>query len=847
MESKDSVPGIAPRIALIVDNPYRDLPGLILVGRSLALRGACVYLVPLNLQGPEIAALAPDLVLVNYLRRNNESSVRAYMEAGIEIAVLDTEGGVFSPIPTHALRASHESLEKQCEGKLPVWEKYALSMAQDASVRNKVACYCAWTREFADYFGSDGRFPADRICVTGTPRTDFYVEPWRSAARRLAEDVVQLPRPIVLFNGTFPLANPRFQSREREVAQLIAEFDYAPEFVHDWLDAQDQALDAMTRLANELAARFPDAQFVVRPHPFEGTEIYSERLDRRSNLHLIKQGTVDNWLLNASAMIHWGSSTAVEAALAGVPVFSPGWIREHLPIPVVDELSRRAATPEELGDLLEPLIRGEKQSPRAAKLDARQAASQVFGTVDGSAHSRIAQHLLAAVANRRGRLRVERCTALARQSAPDRAEWATRTARWQESEKAFSAQRVESILRAIEAADGADTHATRARQVRDLSDYRTELFTGCSIRIDAPGSLQLEPSEFDVRQGLGRALELEQIGDLSAAENALADLLQSAPSSAWAWMTAAQYFSRRGVTEVAHRAHATALHLDPNLCGPADARTAGLGATASDDRASPRGAGFESSSKRSVARRILDRLRLDGRVAAVVGAAGHIGREAAHALAELGARIAVIDLDPVATKTLAEQLGTAEGIEAASFALDLRDRARITSVAEQVVERWGRLDVLVNCAAMVSSSDRAGWCSSFETQALDPWQEALDVNLSSIFLLTQALTPALRASGHGSVINMASIYGMVGADLSLYEGTRMGQPAAYAASKGAIIQFSRWLATVLAPDIRVNSISARGDPARSARRVPAALRGAHTLGKDGARGRCDRGYRIPGQ
>ena len=70
--------------------------------------------------------------------------------------------------------------------------------------------------------------------------------------------------------------------------------------------------------------------------------------------------------------------------------------------------------------------------------------------------------------------------------------------------------------------------------------------------------------------------------------------------------------------------------------------------------------------------------------------------------------------------------------------------------------------------------------------------------------------PALRASGHGSIIHISSLYGVVGPDMRLYEDTAMGNPAAYGASKGGLIQLNRWLSTVLAPEIRVNAISPGG-------------------------------------
>jgi hypothetical protein len=88
----------APRIALTVDNPYRDLAGLVLVAWRLCQAGATCFLVPMNLQGAEIWPLMPDFVLLNYLRTNNEELARYMMEVGIQVGVLDTEGGIFSPI-----------------------------------------------------------------------------------------------------------------------------------------------------------------------------------------------------------------------------------------------------------------------------------------------------------------------------------------------------------------------------------------------------------------------------------------------------------------------------------------------------------------------------------------------------------------------------------------------------------------------------------------------------------------------------------------------------------------------------------------------------------------------------
>lgn len=205
-------------------------------------------------------------------------------------------------------------------------------------------------------------------------------------------------------------------------------------------------------------------------------------------------------------------------------------------------------------------------------------------------------------------------------------------------------------------------------------------------------------------------------------------------------------------------------------------------------------------------RSINDLMNLQGRVALVTGGAGRIGEALCEALAELGASVAVLDLSEEACRRVASQIQTA----CLPLAIDLADDQSVRSVPNLVQERFGRLDVLVNCAALVGTSELKGWATPFDEQTIDTWRLALEVNLTAPFLLTQVCTDLLRQSGKGSVININSIYGMVGPDLGLYEGTPMGNPAAYAASKGGLLQLTRWLATSLAPEVRVNSITSGG-------------------------------------
>ncbi len=201
---------------------------------------------------------------------------------------------------------------------------------------------------------------------------------------------------------------------------------------------------------------------------------------------------------------------------------------------------------------------------------------------------------------------------------------------------------------------------------------------------------------------------------------------------------------------------------------------------------------------------------LSGRVALITGGAGHIGSTIAEAFAELGANIAILDQLESQCRETCERLSKQYGVQTLSLPFDLTDEAAVRSVPERVVQKFGSLDILVHCAALVGVSKLEGWAVSFPQQSADTWRKALEINLTSVFVLTQAAVPALKASGHGSVVMIGSLYAVVGPDMGLYEGTTLGNPAAYAASKGGIVQLTRYLATVLAPEIRVNCISPGG-------------------------------------
>jgi NAD(P)-dependent dehydrogenase (short-subunit alcohol dehydrogenase family) len=222
---------------------------------------------------------------------------------------------------------------------------------------------------------------------------------------------------------------------------------------------------------------------------------------------------------------------------------------------------------------------------------------------------------------------------------------------------------------------------------------------------------------------------------------------------------------------------------------------------------------------------------LSGRRALITGGAGHVGRAAAETLLELGASVALLDRDGERVTQRAADLQTmhvgrdrdvaavARSAEAEAtppkqfvthIVCDLEDEAATRTAVRDVTQRLGGLDIVINAAAFVGTTQVEGWAVPFEQQSVSAWDRALRVNVTSAFVIAQEARDALMRSGHGSVIFIGSIYGSSAPDAALYEGTAMANPAGYGASKGGVVQLARYLSTSLAPSVRVNTLSPGG-------------------------------------
>jgi NAD(P)-dependent dehydrogenase (short-subunit alcohol dehydrogenase family) len=200
---------------------------------------------------------------------------------------------------------------------------------------------------------------------------------------------------------------------------------------------------------------------------------------------------------------------------------------------------------------------------------------------------------------------------------------------------------------------------------------------------------------------------------------------------------------------------------------------------------------------------LMERFRLDGRTAVVTGGTGLYGGPFARALAEAGAQVVVTSRDLDRAQDIAAGIRDTGG-QCAGLALDLADPESIAAFATEVHGRFGVVDVLVNNAV-----HRQGG-RLLDTTAAD-WDATSAVNSRGTFLLTQALAREMVAAGGGSVINIGSIYGIVGPTLSIYADSSITNPAFYAYDKAGMVGLTRYLACTLGPSgVRVNCLCPGG-------------------------------------
>ena len=222
----------------------------------------------------------------------------------------------------------------------------------------------------------------------------------------------------------------------------------------------------------------------------------------------------------------------------------------------------------------------------------------------------------------------------------------------------------------------------------------------------------------------------------------------------------------------------------------------------------------------------------------VTGAVGILGRRFSAGLADHGASVAVVDLDETATRAFARDLQDSFGTKCMGIAADIADPSAVRAMADTIENRLGPIDVLHNNAQAVRR-DPERYFASVENFDLDTWRAIMSVNLDGAFLVAQDIGTRMAKRGRGSIIQTASIYGVVGPDQRIYEGSEyLGRPHQYAARlqrlQGRHHRADAIFGHLLGASWRPREYAdARGRLQRPERRIRPAILRARSFGPDG--------------
>ena len=190
---------------------------------------------------------------------------------------------------------------------------------------------------------------------------------------------------------------------------------------------------------------------------------------------------------------------------------------------------------------------------------------------------------------------------------------------------------------------------------------------------------------------------------------------------------------------------------------------------------------------------IIEKMRLDGKVSFVTGGARGIGKSVATALAEAGGNLAIVDIDMTEAEKTASSIKESLGVEAIAIKADATNQEDVDAMMKIIIDKFGKLD-----AAFCN----AGICMNIpsEEMTLDQWRKVIDINLTGVFLTSQAAAKQMLKQGYGSIVNTASMSGHI---------VNVPQPqCSYNASKAGVIQLTKSMAVEYAKrGVRVNSIS----------------------------------------
>ena len=203
---------------------------------------------------------------------------------------------------------------------------------------------------------------------------------------------------------------------------------------------------------------------------------------------------------------------------------------------------------------------------------------------------------------------------------------------------------------------------------------------------------------------------------------------------------------------------------------------------------------------------------LTEKVIILTGSAGRLGTNYAHALSAAGSNVILVDIDNKKNIELGNTLSKKYKTKPLVCNIDITKKSELSLIRKQILKKYGKIDGLVNNAFYSPRTNIEKSAMKFEKFDLNLWNEVIAVNLTSVFLCCQEFGKIMaKQKAGGSIVNISSIYGINGADQRIYGTSKLNSPPSYAATKGAIVNLTRYLAAYWnRKNIRVNTMTLGG-------------------------------------
>ena len=356
------------KVGLIVDNPSRDLPGLVLVSYELTQRGIDCFLIPMNLKDVEVWLLELEFIILNYVRTSNSDFVKKLIKSKIPYGVIDTEGLVAMD-----------------------WETFFSYIGERKNSLNS-SLYCSWGEIQASKLIDNQYYEKKSVAITGTPRFDFYYEDYLKNENQKLPIFLKKSK-YILINTAYTFYNPKFKSREKEKKWYMKDFGWSEEFCI-WLENQQKiALNSIVKLTKKISILHPETNFIIRPHPFENLNIYKNSFKDYNNIHAIHDGTVHKWLSGAIALIHQNCTTSFESGLLRIPALFPTYFGQICDLEPINNSSILCEKEEQIIEIIDDIIKGKFKFSKDFLENLEKKQKKWHYLIDGKSHFRIANNI----------------------------------------------------------------------------------------------------------------------------------------------------------------------------------------------------------------------------------------------------------------------------------------------------------------------------------------------------------------------------------------------------------------------------------------------------------------------